>query len=184
MTIFTAEGLIDGIERNGSLAQAEALGAVRAATLDWYAMQTGKPADGGLSEYGVLGEGRAPGTTCMDACARGATGTPEKPINDSKGCGGVMRVAPVGLCLELSDEEAFELAARCAAQTHGHPSGYLSAGALAAIVRNLIDGLEPDRCAARAVELAGRWHGADETIAALERARVLAGQGTSDPTAR
>ena len=179
MTIFTAEGLIDSIERNGSLTQAEALDSVRAATLDWYAMQTGKPANGGLSEYSILGEGRAPGMTCKDACAHGATGTPENPINDSKGCGGVMRVAPVGLCLELSDEGAFELAARCAAQTHGHPSGYLSAGALAAIVRNLIDGLEPDRCAARAVELARRRNGADETIAAFERAHDLASAGSA-----
>ena len=182
MTIFTAEGLIESIERNGSLTQDEALDAVRAATLDWHAMQRGKPVDTGLSEYGVLRERRAPGNTCLGACARGATGTPENPINDSKGCGGVMRVAPVGLCLELSDEEAFELATRCAAQTHGHPSGHLSAGALAAIVRNSIDGLEPDRCAARAVELARRWDGADESIAALERACELAGQGSAQRT--
>ncbi len=182
MTIFTAEGLIDSVERNGSLTQAEALDSVRSATLDWHAMQTGKPVDGGLSEYGVLRERRAPGRTCMSACARGATGTPENPINDSKGCGGVMRVAPVGLCLELADEGAFELAARCAAQTHGHPSGYLSAGALAAIVRNLIDGLEPDRCAARAIELARRWDRADETIGCLERACELAGQGSAKRT--
>lgn len=179
MTIFTVEGLIESIERTGSLTQDEALDAVRAATLDWHAMQRGKPVDRGLSEYVVLGKGRAPGNTCMAACARGATGTPENPINGSKGCGGVMRVAPVGLCPELNDEEAFELAARCAAQTHGHASGYLSAGALAAIVRNLIDGREPDRCAARAVELARRWGRADETVAAFERAHELASAGSA-----
>ena len=182
MTIFTAEGLVDSIERNGSLTRDEALDAVRAATLDWHAMQTGQTANGGLSHYGVLGEHRAPGNTCMDACAHGATGTPENAINDSKGCGGVMRVAPVGLCLELSDEGAFELAARCAAQTHGHPSGYLSAGALAAIVRNLIEGQTPDRCASRALEIARRWDRADETVGSLERACELAGKGSADRT--
>ena len=174
MTLFTAEGLTRSIARGGSVMQPKALDAVRAATLDWYAMQMGQPVQGRLSEYGVLGEDRARGTTCSTGCALGATGVPESPINDSKACGGVMRVAPVGLCRELTDEAAFELAARCAAQTHGHPTGYLSAGALAAIVRNLIDELEPDRCADRAIEIARRWDGSAETVAALRRARELA----------
>ena len=91
-----------------------------------------------------------------------------------------MRVAPVGLWLGLSDEEAFELAARCAAQTHGHPSGYLSAGALASIVRNLLDGLEPAECATRSMEIARNWLGSDETITAIEHACELAGQRTTD----
>ena len=176
MTLFTAEGLTRSVARGGSIKQAKLLKAVRAATLDWYAMQMGLQVQGGLSEYGVLGEDRARGRTCSSGCALGATGAPESPINDSKGCGGVMRVAPVGLCRELNDEATFELAARCAAQTHGGPSGYLSAGALAAIVRNLIDGLEPGRCADRAIEIARRWPGSEETIAALGRARELASQ--------
>ena len=176
MTLFTAEGLTRSVAGDGRIMQPEALDAVRDATLDWYAMQMGQPVQGGLSEYGVLGEDRARGRTCTSGCAQGATGTPETPINDSKGCGGVMRVAPVGLRLELTDEEAFEMAARCAAQTHGHPSGYLSTAALAAIVRSLIDGMEPDRCADRAIEIARHWPGSEETIAALGRARELASQ--------
>lgn len=176
MTIFTADGLTRSVVRDGSIVQSSALDAVRAATLDWYAMQMGRQVQGGLSEYGVLGEDPARGMTCTSGCAQGASGTPESPINDSKGCGGVMRVAPVGLCLELTDEEAFELAARCAAQTHGGPSGYLSAGTLAAIVRNLVDGLEPARCADRAIEIARDWPGADETVAAFGRAHELASQ--------
>ena len=174
MTLFTAEGLIEGIARNGSTKTVDVLDAVRAATLDWYAMQMGQHVDGRLAEYPVLGEDRARGTTCASGCALGAKGTPENPINNSKTCGGVMRVAPVGLWLGLSDEEVFELAARCAAQTHGHPSGYLSAGALASVVRNLLGGLGPDRCAERSIEIARNWPGADETVAAIEHARELA----------
>ena len=143
-------------------------------------MQMGQQVDGGLAGYPVLGEDRARGTTCASGCALGAKGTPESPINNSKTCGGVMRVAPVGLWLGLSDEEAFELAARCAAQTHGHPSGYLSAGALASIVRSLLSGLGPDRCVERSIEIAGNWPGADETVAAIEHARELARQPTTD----
>ena len=182
MTIFTAAGLVADIERNGSQTQAETLDAVRSATLDWHAMQTDGLASGLLSDHGVLGEPRAPGMTCMHACARGAAGSPENPINDSKGCGGVMRVAPVGFRLELSDQEVFELAARCAAQTHGHPSGYLSAGALAAIVRNLMDGLTPDPCASRAIEIARNWDRAEETVTSLERACELARRGSANRT--
>ena len=180
MTLFTAEGLIESIARKGATTAADALGSVRAATLDWYAMQMGQQVDGRLAEFPVLGENRDRGTTCASGCALGAKGTPENPINDSNTCGGVMRVAPVGLWSELSDEEAFELAARCAAQTHGHPSGYLSAGALASIVRNLLGGLGPDRCAERSIEIARNWPGADETVAAIEHARALAGQRIAD----
>ena len=180
MTLFTAEGLIESIAQNGSTATADALDAVRVATLDWYAMQMGGQAGGRLADFPVLGENRDRGTTCASGCALRAKGTPENPINNSNTCGGVMRVAPVGLWLGLSDEEAFELAARCAAQTHGHPSGYLSAGALASIVRNLLGGLGPDRCAERSIEIARNWPGADETVAAMEHARTLARQRTTD----
>ncbi|MBS4024330.1 MAG: ADP-ribosylglycohydrolase family protein [Clostridia bacterium] len=68
---------------------------------------------------------RAPGNTCLAALSSGIMGTIDKPINDSKGCGGVMRVAPVGLFCRK--DEAFRIASECAALTHGHPSGYLSA---------------------------------------------------------
>ncbi len=182
MTLFTAEGLIESFGRQGSFEQSEVLDAVRSSTLNWYAMQMGRRGSGALGEYPVLGENRARGTTCESGCAVGATGTPEKPINHSKGCGGVMRVAPVGLWLGLSDEEAFELAARCAAQTHGHPSGYLSAGAMASIVRNLLDGLGLRACAERSIDIARNWPGAGETIAAMDHVCELAGRATEDRT--
>ena len=178
MTLFTAEGLIEGMAQSGALA--DALDAVRTATLDWYEMQMGRQAGSRLAEFAVLGKNRARGTTCESGCAIGATGTPENPINNSKGCGGVMRVAPVGLWLESRDEDAFELAARCAAQTHGHPSGYLSAGALASIIRNLLAGLAPSRCAARAIEIARDWQGGDETVAAMEHACEMAAREATD----
>ena len=38
----------------------------------------------------------APGNTCVSALRSGQSGTMEEPINDSKGCGGVMRVVPAG----------------------------------------------------------------------------------------
>ena len=58
--------------------------------------------------------------------------TIKNPINNSKGCGGVMRVAPIGLM--YNKKEAFRLGCDCAALTHGHPSGYISGGMLSCII--------------------------------------------------
>lgn len=51
-----------------------------------------------------------------------------------------MRVAPAGLYYEK--EKAFVMGAEFAAITHGHPSGYLSAGAFAFLIASLIEGNE------------------------------------------
>ena len=72
----------------------------------------------------------------MGALLSGNMGTPEKPINDSKGCGGVMRVAPIGLV----SEAPFDMGSRAAAITHGHPSGWIAAGAFALIISEILDG--------------------------------------------
>jgi ADP-ribosyl-[dinitrogen reductase] hydrolase len=50
-----------------------------------------------LLDFRELFAQRASGNTCISALESGAMGTIEKPINDSKGCGGVMRAAPVGM---------------------------------------------------------------------------------------
>jgi ADP-ribosylglycohydrolase len=67
-------------------------------------------------------------------------GTTQAPVNNSKGCGGIMRVAPVGLFLD--QDKAFDAACEIAAITHGHPTGYLAAGCLAQIICCIISGDE------------------------------------------
>ena len=89
---------------------------------------------------------RAPGTTCVSALrARrkdGCSHYPRQyPINSSKGCGGVMRVAPVALACPDPNRDMKSLqaeAADVAAITHGHSLGYMSAGVLAHIVNRLV----------------------------------------------
>ena len=97
-----------------------------------------------LANFDEFYHRRAPGTTCMTALKRGGTGTLEEPINNSKGCGGVMRVAPIGLYFcgkESWTEEKVDLAgAKAAAITHGHELGYIPAAALVHIVRALASG--------------------------------------------
>ena len=142
MTLFTLEGLLRA-RSSGCLDDLSAtLEHLRLATLDWFRTQSSSPARERYTgqRSPVMQVRRAPGNTCLSACALGATGTIERPLNNSKGCGGVMRVAPIGLMRELTVDQAFELGARAAAQTHGHPDGYLAAGYMAAMIRELVDG--------------------------------------------
>jgi len=81
---------------------------------------------------------RGPGTTCLMALRGGEPGQLDDPVNNSKGCGGIMRVAPVGL--GFGPGWAFELGTASAALTHGHPSGYLAAGFLADVISRLVRG--------------------------------------------
>ena len=97
---------------------------------------------------------RAPGCTCMEAIAREAQGTPEDPINESKGCGGIMRVAPAGLWLDYP-ENVCQLATELAAMTHGHELGYLPAGVLGYCVSALAHGKAD--CVLDAVRRALKW---------------------------
>jgi ADP-ribosylglycohydrolase len=64
--------------------------------------------------------------------------------NASKGCGGIMRVAPIGLLVAAGDAEsgwpAFELGVETSRLTHGHPAGYLSGGYFAELIAQLMVG--------------------------------------------
>ncbi|WP_433216663.1 ADP-ribosylglycohydrolase family protein [Dactylosporangium sp. CS-047395] len=86
---------------------------------------------------------RAPGNTCMAACANLAQGLPwwEATVAGSKGCGANMRVAPMGLAPGLSEDERAGAAQLQAALTHGHPTGLAASELTALAVRWLLDGL-------------------------------------------
>jgi ADP-ribosylglycohydrolase len=84
-----------------------------------------------------------------------------------------MRVAPAG----LADGDPFTLGCQAAALTHGHPSGYLAAGALALMIRELIHGHDLRDAAATALGRLEQTDGADEVIAALTAAMHAAEQG-------
>lgn len=174
MTLFAAQGLIQAL--NATLEERTA--AQRRAFLDWLETQEGvfRPGREGLLAHPVLWARRAPGLTCLSALREGGRGDLVRRINDSKGCGGVMRAAPAGLIPGIAPEAAFDLGVRGAALTHGHPSGHLPAGALAALVAHLMsgDGLEDSWTQVR--RLLARREGAGETLEAVDRAVDLAGR--------
>ena len=97
-------------------------------------------------------------------------GFADLPVNNSKGCGGVMRVAPVGLVAA----RPCGVGIASAALTHGHPSGYLAAGAGAVLVSCLRDGQPLRSAVGEAVAAVSSWEGHEETVSALRHAVSLA----------
>jgi len=180
MTLFTAEALV----------RARGLGPEALAREGWHAylrwLSTqgervpagpGAPMDGWLLGVAGLHARRAPGRTCLAALRSGRMGTPARPINDSKGCGTVMRVAPIGLA--LPPDEAFRAGCDLSAITHGHPTGWLAGGAMAELVSRVARG-EPLRAATGEVlrRLRPIPEGAG-TVAALAAALALADRGAA-----
>lgn len=200
MTLFTAEGLI----RAHSRAMTKGIGGaetaiIKHAYLRWLDTQNHPaPPDGEgpqdpvrsgwLRHQTWLYARRAPGNACLTGLAaaghipdpRGPVGGPGPVNSESKGCGTVMRSAPFGLT-GRSATGAFELAARCAQITHGHPTGAYAAGALAAIVAHLLEGDSMAGAVLRAMDLLASHRGHEETTAALRAAVDLAARGR--PTA-
>jgi ADP-ribosylglycohydrolase len=188
MTLFTAEGLLRGYTRGNEKGICHLPTMVYHSYLRWlYTQGYPKREDlGFIYNSWLLGieelhQQRGPGHTCLSALSSGTMGTIEEPINDSKGCGGVMRSAPVGLICRK--ENAFELACECAALTHGHPSGYLSAGVLAHIVVLLIEGMDLEDAVLGALEVLETYPGHEECTAAVKKAVELSQIDTDPSTA-
>lgn len=87
---------------------------------------------------------RAPGMTCLRACAELSRGLPWQQASqvESKGCGANMRVTPVGL-LDVDLDTLAGLAQLQAGLTHGHPTGLAASELTAYAVRLLVDGAAP-----------------------------------------
>ncbi|WP_440997856.1 ADP-ribosylglycohydrolase family protein [Arhodomonas sp. SL1] len=186
MTLFTADGLLRWtLARYRGAQDARPADYVARAYGRWLATQNGGriPAwaadepPGWLYSQDALHSRRAPGNTCLSALRQMAQAS-DRADNDSKGCGGVMRVAPVGLLAATHGPDAapfaFELGCEVAAITHGHISGQLPAGVLAAMITRLVHGddmLEAWRVA-RGLLVAEPGH--EETLSLLDRAVRLA----------
>lgn len=133
MSLYTAEGLLES-ERSGN----PIIPTICKSYLEWLGPQVGKEIiidyKSKLSEIEELNQQRAPGNTCITSLLTIYSG--KEPINDSKGCGGVMRVAPIGLYGASHDwnlEKTAHVAGEAAELTHRHPLSTFSSAALAVI---------------------------------------------------
>lgn len=195
MTLFTAEGALRAYVRWSLRGLCHPPSVIHYAYLRWLHTQgvtvpksSPKRGDdllrGWLIQQKELFSQRAPGRTCIQALGRDAVvGDPAG--NDSKGCGGVMRVAPIGMLFHSlaqanpgaraeNHRRAFELACEAAALTHGHPSGQLPAGVMAVLVFDLLDGADLRSAIERALPLLRERQRHEETFTAMMQAVAFA----------
>ncbi|MDP4178887.1 MAG: ADP-ribosylglycohydrolase family protein [Bacillota bacterium] len=138
-----------------------------------------------LFQYKELFSQKSPGNSCITALIRTKNnkfGTMANHINKSKGCGGVMRAAPAGLYFVNRNKDSFNLGCELAAITHGHPTGYLCAGAFASIISDLCSFLPIEDAVNNAIRLLEYVEkNKKETITALKKAVSLAKDGNPSP---
>ncbi|TDC20511.1 ADP-ribosylglycohydrolase family protein [Streptomyces sp. 8K308] len=183
MTMFTVDGLIRAHVRRDTGAWHPPTD-LHAAYRRWYVTQREwgpderRAEDGWLAREEWLYSRRAPGRACLSGLGDARMGTLDRPKNpDSKGCGTVMRSAPFGLLVGWEPQLVFQLAVECAAQTHGHPTGMLAAGAFAAIVHDLVRGDDLDAAIQKTLVRLATRPGHEETTDALKRALGAVRQG-------
>ncbi|WP_349609010.1 ADP-ribosylglycohydrolase family protein [Cupriavidus sp. DF5525] len=196
MTLFTAEGLLRGWVR-GCLKGITTYPSVTAhAYLRWlrtqglasrHELEFGGEQPGWLFRQEAVHSRRAPGNTCLSALQAMTTlGAPAR--NDSKGCGGVMRVAPVGLFgsrlgQRTAPMQVFRLGTDLSSLTHGHPTGTLPGGVLAVLILLLVEGASLLDALASAKACLQTCAHHEETLAAIELAESLAANATAQADA-
>lgn len=138
-----------------------------------------------LFKYKELFSQRAPGNSCLTSLIDAKNnnyGTIKKHVNNSKGCGGVMRVAPAGLYNLHNNKKAFKLGCELAAITHGHPTGYLSSGAFASIISDVCCGYSIEDAVKNVIKILENMDDNEETINSLNKAITFAKLG--EPSAK
>ncbi|QUH01058.1 type VII secretion system-associated protein [Saccharopolyspora erythraea] len=195
MTLFTLDGLIRAGIRRRLYGETEPGTQVQHSYQRWLHTQgfdwreaggplAGSAPDGWLIRQKGLFVRRAPGATSIQALHGYATGREQGSfdnlLNDSKSCGGVMRAAPAGLWSQ-DTAEVFRVGALTAVLTHGHPNGFLPAGALAVIVQQLVLGGSLPVAVDRALTELSTWDGSEETTRVLRLSIELATEGTPTP---
>jgi ADP-ribosylglycohydrolase len=178
MTLFTAEALLR--DRQLPAGQRDAPAAFWRAYQRWLLTQSGgvKSGDGWVASQQFLQQRRSPGMTCLNALSAGRPGPDGLAVNDSKGSGGVMRAAPAG----LAGGDPFRLGCQAAMLTHGHPSGYLAAGALALMVADLACGQELAPAVGHALAELRQADGGEEVAEAVDAAVRAAEAGPLGPS--
>ncbi|MET9854644.1 ADP-ribosylglycohydrolase family protein [Streptomyces sp. NPDC006450] len=140
--------------------------------------------NGWLAQEEWLYARRSPDRSCLTGFADGVLGTLAQPKNPSAlDPAAATRSAPFGLLVGWEPALVLQLAVECAAQSHGHPTAYLSAGAHAVIVHGLTRGESLDSAVQRALGLLGVRPGHQPVTDALQRALGAVTTGVPSPQA-
>ncbi|MER5865887.1 ADP-ribosylglycohydrolase family protein [Kitasatospora sp. NPDC002040] len=191
LALFTVDGLIRAhVQRDGGSWHPPT--DVHHAYLRWASTQYDWGPDERRSDLGWLGKQewlysrRGSGQLCLapltgpDAERAGTLEAPRNP--ESKESATVVRAAPFGLLTAWEPGLVFQLAVECSVLTHGHPTGYLAAGAFAVIVHTVARGGTLEEGVHLALATLSEHPGHEETTAALRKAldAVRAGEPSAE----
>ncbi|MFD5932429.1 ADP-ribosylglycohydrolase family protein [Streptomyces sp. NPDC060333] len=187
LTLFTVDGLIRAHVRRDTGGWHPPTD-VHRAYLRWAATQHDWGPDerrkdnGWLAQEEWLYARRGPDRACMTGFADETLGTLEQPKNPTaRDAAATVRSAPFGLLVGWEPALVLQLAVECATQSHGHPTAFLSAGALAVIVHGLTRGESLDAAIQRALGLLVARAQHQPVTDALRRAVSAAAQGEPNP---
>jgi len=187
LTLFTLDGLIHAQVRRDTGAWHPPTDLHRA-YLRWAATQRDwgpderRKDDGWLAREEWLYARRSPARACLLGFGDDTMGTLDAPKNPGeRGPEVVARSAPFGLLVGWEPQLVLQLAVECAAQTHGHPTAYLAAGAYAVIVHALALGETLDAAVQRTLQLLAVRPGQQPVAEALQRALGAVRQGMPTP---
>ncbi|MBO4535047.1 MAG: ADP-ribosylglycohydrolase family protein, partial [Clostridia bacterium] len=146
MTLFAANGLVAGHDRGLTRGVGgDPYWHTYYALEDWLTTQGYEkprklPTTSWLLQVKELHALRAPGNTCLSSLQAKEPGSVSNPLNDSKGCGAVMRIAPVGLFYAAMNDTAgfLRMTAELGAITHGHRMSHLSCMFVADLIRHAL----------------------------------------------
>ncbi|MGW1912665.1 ADP-ribosylglycohydrolase family protein [Streptomyces sp. NPDC002076] len=188
LTLFSVDGLIRAQVRRDTGAWHPPTDLHRA-YLRWAATQRDwgpderRKDDGWLAREEWLYARRDPSRALLVGFGDDVMGTLEAPKNPGElGPEAVARSAPFGLLVGWEPQLVAQLAVECAAQSHGHPLAYLSAGAYAVIVHALARGESLDGAVQRALALLAARPGHQPVSDALQHALGAVRQGIPSPT--
>jgi ADP-ribosylglycohydrolase len=186
-TLFTVDGLIRAQVRRDTGAWHPPTD-VHRAHRRWAATQSDWGPDERRKDNGWLAQEewlyvrRDPSRSCLTGLGDEIMGTLDAPKNPAaRDPAALARSAPFGLLVGWEPGLVFQLAVECAAQTHGHPTGYLSAGAYAVIVHALARAETLDAAVQRALAQLAPRPGHQPVTDALQHALGAVRQGMPSP---
>ena len=191
LTSFTTDGLIWADDRAVNKGVYAYIPCLFYSYQKWYYTQTGSLADksyefildGEILKWEELYARRGVGMTSMNSLAgsiKNKFGTIKNRVNSSKGCGCVMRVAPIGLYFCRNENTAFQIGCESGALTHGHIDAILSSGYLAYIISAIIQGGEIKDVVMDGLACLKKYDGYETCFEKIKQA-VLLGESDKKP---
>ncbi|MER5467864.1 ADP-ribosylglycohydrolase family protein [Streptomyces sp. NPDC002685] len=187
LALFSVDGLIRAQVRRDTGAW-HPPSDVHRAYRRWAATQTDwgpderRKDDGWLAREEWLYARRDPSRANLLGLADEIMGTLDAPKNPGEpGPEAAARSAPFGLLVGWEPQLVMQLAVECAAQTHGHPAAYLTAGAYAVIVHALARGENLDAAVQQTLALLVTRPGHQPVTDALQHALGAVRQGMPSP---